>query len=85
MSTTILDDKELTKIDREIEKNGILIHTIEATKDSKGAWSEIYKLNEDFYNVVYSDRQDAWMVLIEKLDNKEELVKYDSSIDLNLV
>lgn len=82
MATT-LKDKDESIADRLIDKEGVLVHTVEPSRDSKGSWSEVYKVGDDFYNRVYSDTQDAWMVLIEKLDNKEEILKFDPEFDLD--
>ena len=84
MATT-LKDKDESIADRLIDKEGVLVHTVEPSRESKGAWSEIYKVGDDFYNRVYGDTQDAWMVLIEKLDNKEEILKFDPEIDLDKI
>lgn len=78
-----LSDKTESEADSAIDKSGVLIHTVEPSRDSKGSWSEIYQVGNDFYNRVYSDTQDAWMVFIEQLDNKEEILKYDPEFDLD--
>lgn len=62
-----------------IEKKGTLLHTIEVTNQSKGAWSEVYLHEGDLYNVIYTDTQNAYLACIEKLDDVNELSKYIST------
>lgn len=84
MATTV-DYKKESSVDLLIDKAGVLIGTIEPTRESKGAWSEIYQVEKDFYNRIYGDIQNGEMVLIEKLDNKEELVNFLPDLDLNTI
>lgn len=72
----LIENKEESPIDIKIDKHGILITTIEQSRESKGTWSEIYKVDDKYYNRVYADTQNADMVFIEELENEEEILKY---------
>ncbi len=58
-----------------VADNGVLIGTVEPTRDSKGAWSELYYYKGELISVVYSDPNDAWIVLGEKVE-ESEIEKY---------
>lgn len=75
MSTLIPDNIE-SSLHTKMEKKGILIHTIEVTNESKGAWSELYFYEGDIFNAVYTDTQNAYLACIEQLDSPDELSKY---------
>ena len=63
-----------------VADNGVLIGTVEPTRESKGAWSELYYYEGELINVVYSDPNDAWIVLGEKVE-ENEIEKYVDDYD----
>lgn len=75
MATTIPSEIESATRNK-VEKHGILLATVEPTRESKGAWSELHLFEGEIYNSIYGDTQDCWFVMIEKLDSPEELKKY---------
>jgi hypothetical protein len=51
--------------------NGILLGGLQPSRESKGAWSEVYLYENKLVEVIYSDPVDAWVVagnIIEKKD-----------------
>ncbi|MBM25062.1 MAG: hypothetical protein CL760_05155 [Chloroflexi bacterium] len=84
MAQTLTDEEERI-IDRKIDKIGVKILETQPSRETKGAWSEVYLVEGEYYERCYGDSQDAWMAFIMKLDNKEELLKYDPDLDLSLV
>lgn len=75
MSTLVPDNIE-SSLHTKMERNGVLIHTIEVTNESKGAWSELYLYEGEIFNAIYTDTQNAYLACIEKLDSPDELSKY---------
>lgn len=80
-----LNQEEERIADNLIDKKGILVHTVEPSRESKGMWSEIYLVDGTFYNRAYGDTQDAWMVFIEKLESSEELTSYMTEDEMNQI
>lgn len=70
MSKEISENKASKVADK-----GILIGTLKPTRESKGTWSELYYYEGELISVVYSDPNDAWIVLGEKVE-ESEIEKY---------
>lgn len=80
MAKTI-DDSMSSKI----EDKGILLGTQEPTRESKGAWGELYFFDDKIYFLAYTDTQDAWLAFIEELEEDDKLEKYLTGDDLEKV
>ena len=76
----MIDGAELDNI----ASKGILIGTLEPSRESKGAWSEVYLYNGSLFSVLYSDPVDAWMIGADEIseDNLESNVSdYQAALD----
>ncbi len=61
-----------------VSDNGILIGTVEPSRESKGSWSQLFFYNNKIYNIVLSDPVDAWIVLGEEVDEEDIAVNTDT-------
>jgi hypothetical protein len=61
-----------------VADNGIHIGTIEPTRESKGAWSQLFFYEGKLYNILFSDPVDAWIVLGEEIDESDIAVNTDT-------
>lgn len=59
------------KLANEVSDKGIHIGTIEPTRESKGAWSQLFYYQNKLYNIVYSDPVDAWVVFGQEIEEKD--------------
>lgn len=84
MAKTLTDEEERI-VDRKIDKIGVKILETQPSRETKGAWSEVYLVEGEYYERCYGDPQGDWMAFIMKLENKEELLTYDPELDLSLV
>lgn len=61
-----------------VSDNGVLIGTVEPSRESKGSWSQLFFYNNKIYNIVLSDPVDAWIVLCEEVDEEDIAVNTDT-------
>jgi hypothetical protein len=61
-----------------VSHNGILIGTVEPSRESKGSWSQLFFYEGKLYNILFSDPVDAWIVLGEEIDESDIAVNTDT-------
>ena len=63
----MIEGKELDNI----VENGALIGSLSPSKESKGAWSEVYFYDGKLYSVWIADTIDCWTVGAEEFDEEK--------------